>query len=96
MRRPRSGRPSFEIEVLVARSLYGLTREELAYILDTFPIVRCKDEAAHGEFRTKREILGIYDAMAEAERIGVPYQTRLDPPPADSRLAHPLKEGIEI
>jgi hypothetical protein len=33
--------------------------------------------------------------MAEAERTGVPYQTRLDPPPADPRVAHPLKEGVE-
>jgi hypothetical protein len=32
--------------------------------------------------------LEIYDAMAEAERTGVPYQTRLDPPPADPRVAH--------
>jgi hypothetical protein len=29
------------------------------------------------------------DAMAAAERTGVPYQTRLDPPPADPRVAHP-------
>ncbi|MCC7176058.1 MAG: N-6 DNA methylase [Bryobacterales bacterium] len=78
-----------EIEVLVARSLYGLTREELSYILATFPIVRRKDEAAYGEYRTKRVILEIYDAMAEAERTGAPYQTRLDPPPADPRCCHP-------
>jgi hypothetical protein len=29
--------------------LCGLTREELAYILDTFPIVRRKDEERWGE-----------------------------------------------
>jgi hypothetical protein len=69
--------------------LYGITRDEVAYILDTFPIVRRKDEAEHGEYRTKRVILEIYDAMAEAERTGVPYKTRLDPPPADPRVAHP-------
>lgn len=28
--------------------LYGLSREDTANILDTFLIVRCKDEAAHG------------------------------------------------
>lgn len=33
--------------------------------------------------------LEIYDAMAEAARTGTPYQTRLDPPPADPRVAHP-------
>ena len=72
--------------------LYGIAREDVDYILDTFPIVRRKDEAAHGEYRTKRVILEIYDAMAEANRIGVPYQTRLDPPPADPRAAY--REGV--
>ncbi|MCO6449881.1 MAG: hypothetical protein J5I90_03730 [Caldilineales bacterium] len=37
--------------------LYGLSAAELAYILDTFPIVRRKDEAKFGEYRTKRMIL---------------------------------------
>ncbi len=69
--------------------LYGLDRSDTAYILDTFPIVRKNDEKAHGEYRTKRVILEIYDAMAEATRTGVPYTTRLDPPPADPRVAHP-------
>ena len=71
--------------------LYGIAREDVDYILDTFPIVRRKDEAAYGEYRTKRVILEIYDALAEAERTGVPYQTRLNPPPADPRVAHPAR-----
>lgn len=61
--------------------LYGIERDDVAYIMDTFPIVRRKDEERHGEYRTKRVILGIYDAMAEAIRSGRPYQTLLDPPP---------------
>lgn len=69
--------------------LYGLSRDDTDYILDTFPIVRKNDEKTHGEYRTKRVILEIYDAMAEAIRTGVPYPTRLDPPPADPRVAHP-------
>lgn len=68
--------------------LYGIARDDADYILGAFLIVRRKDEAAYGEYRTKRLILEIYDAMAEAERTGVPYQTRLDPPPADPRVAH--------
>jgi hypothetical protein len=32
-------------------------------------------------------ILKIYDAMAEAARTGEPYGTRLNPPPADKRVA---------
>jgi hypothetical protein len=62
--------------------LYGIGREDVDYILDTFPIVRRKDEAQHGEYRTKRVILEIYDAMQQAITSGQPYQTRLDPPPA--------------
>jgi hypothetical protein len=69
--------------------LYGIARDDVDYILDTFPIVRRKDEAAYGEYRTKRVILEIYDALAESECTGVPYPTRLDPPPADPRVAHP-------
>jgi hypothetical protein len=61
--------------------LYGIERDDVDYIMDTFPIVRRKDETAQGEYRTKRVILEIYDAMAESIRAGQPYQTRLDPPP---------------
>jgi hypothetical protein len=73
--------------------LYGISHDDTDYILDTFPIVRKNDEKAHGEYRTKRVILEIYDAMAEASRTGRPYQTRLDPPPADPRVAHPDIRG---
>ena len=51
------------------------------------PIKR-KDEAAHGEYRTKRVILEIYDEMERAKETGRPYQTLLDPPPSDPRVAH--------
>jgi hypothetical protein len=62
----------------------------VAYILDTFPIVKRKDEAKfHGGYRTKRVILEIYDALTAAMQTGQPYQTRLDPPPADPRCCHP-------
>src|SRR5690606_13645348 len=80
--------------------LYGIARDDVAYIMDTFPIVRRKDEAAHGEYRTKRVILEIYDEMAEGIRnyeLGIRneegYRTRLDPPPGDPRAAHPWDEA---
>jgi hypothetical protein len=73
--------------------LYGISRDDADHILDTFPIVRKNDEKAYGEYRTKRVILEIYDAMAEASRTGRSYQTRLDPPPADPRVAHPDIRG---
>jgi len=46
--------------------LYGIERDDVDYILDTFPIVRRKDERRYGEYQTKRLILEIYDAMAKA------------------------------
>ena len=69
--------------------LYGLNREDTVYVMDTFPIVRKHDEKAHGEYRTKRVILEIYDALSESTRTGTPYQTRLTPPPADPTCCHP-------
>jgi hypothetical protein len=66
-------------------------RNAVSHIMDSFPVVRKIDEKAHGEYRTKRVILEIYDAMAEAIRTGQPYQTRLDPPPADPSRCHPAK-----
>jgi len=69
--------------------LYGLSREDTDYVLETFPIVRKNDVKAHGEYRTKRLILDAYDHMALAARSGRAYQTALDPPPADPRVAHP-------
>ena len=58
-------------------------RDAVACIMDTFPGVRREDEAKHGEYRTKRVILEIYDEMHHAIRTGIPYETRMDPPPAD-------------
>jgi hypothetical protein len=71
--------------------LYGISRDDAAYIMDTFPIVRRKDEEKHGHYRTKDTILEIYAALAESQRTGKPYQTRLNPPPADPRCCHPSK-----
>lgn len=73
--------------------LYGIERDDVDYIMETFPIVKRRDEAAHGEYRTKRVILEIYDAMQQAIETGVAYQTRLDPPAADPRVAHRLADA---
>jgi len=68
--------------------LYGIARDDVDYIMETFPIVKRKDESAHGDYRTKRVILEIYDALQRAMDSGEAYQTRLDPPPGDRRAAH--------
>ncbi len=69
--------------------LYGISHDDAAYILDTFPIVKKNDEKTHGEYRTKRVILEVYDALAAASKSERPYQTVLSPPPADPSVAHP-------
>src|SRR6266699_5994129 len=69
--------------------LYGIDREDADYVLETFPIVKRKEEQQCGEYRTKRVILEIYDEMAQAIAAGQSYETRLNPPPADPRVAHP-------
>lgn len=68
-------------------------RHAVSYIMDTFPIVKRKDEAKHGTYRTKDTILQIYDALAESIATGRPYQTLLDPPPADPACCHPARES---
>jgi hypothetical protein len=87
--------------------LYQISRDDVDYILETFPIVKRKDEAAHGEYLTKRVIVDMYDAMAQLPQMAVPapkdetstyevpdvsqWQTWLSPPPADASAAHPEK-----
>ena len=44
--------------------LYGIERDDVDYIMETFPIVKRKDIERFGEYRTKRLILGYYDAYA--------------------------------
>jgi hypothetical protein len=55
--------------------VYGIDRTDVDYIMETFPIVKRKDEEAHGEYRTKHLILAAYDAMAEAIATGRPYRS---------------------
>ncbi|HJK39244.1 MAG TPA: hypothetical protein O0Y07_04585 [Methanocorpusculum sp.] len=49
-----------ELDAIYAH-LYGISRDDLAYILDTFPIVRKNDETKYGYFRTKEDVLSLYD-----------------------------------
>jgi len=45
--------------------LYGLDREEVEHVMDSFRIVREREEAACGEYRTKQLVLAEYGALAE-------------------------------
>ncbi|GIW76102.1 MAG: hypothetical protein KatS3mg104_1165 [Phycisphaerae bacterium] len=85
-------------EQLAELRKYFLTpRDAVAYIMETFPIVKRKDVEKYGCYRTKDTILEIYDEMqrvmransewrtangkAENEPGPHVYQTRLNPPP---------------
>ncbi|MFF8627444.1 Eco57I restriction-modification methylase domain-containing protein [Streptomyces werraensis] len=70
--------------------LYGINRDDTAYILDTFNVTRDNDMRAHGEYRTKNLILAEYDRMAAAgltlenpltEGESGTYRSTLTPPP---------------
>ncbi|MFE1032908.1 Eco57I restriction-modification methylase domain-containing protein [Streptomyces sp. NPDC058807] len=70
--------------------VYGINRDDTAYILDTFSITRDNDVKAHGEYRTKNLILAEYDRMAAAgltlenplnEGESGTYRSTLTPPP---------------
>ena len=68
-------------------------RDAVAYIMDTFPIVRRKDEEKFSEYRTKRIVLEVYDAMQISIATRETYRTLLDPPPADPRCCHSPRES---
>ncbi|RAS59234.1 N-6 DNA methylase [Lentzea atacamensis] len=79
--------------------LYGIGRDDVDYILDTFPIVKRKDEAKYGTYRTKELILAEYDRMAAAGVSltnplvdGENYTSNLTPPPGHGPR-HPARDG---
>ncbi len=47
--------------------LYGLSRDDAEYVLDTFPIVRRTDEAAFGKYRTSDMTLVYMNALAAGD-----------------------------
>ena len=47
--------------------LYGLEREDAAYVLDTFPIVRRQDVGKFGSYRTRDLVLAYMSALAAGD-----------------------------
>ena len=43
--------------------LYGLSRDDAGYVMDTFPIVRREDMAAFGRYRTRELVLAYMHAL---------------------------------
>jgi hypothetical protein len=50
--------------------VYGLSREESEYVLDSFPVVRKYEKRDYGEYRTRSLILEAYDRMDSAVANG--------------------------
>lgn len=61
-----------ELDAIYAH-LYGISREDLEYILETFPIVRKNDEKNFGKFKTKELVLKYYDKY-EGKLFPVKYE----------------------
>ena len=54
--------------------LYGLSREDAGYVMDTFPIVRREDERRFGKYRTREMALAYMNALSAGDtgvRVGV-------------------------
>ena len=47
--------------------LYGISREDASYIMDTFPIVRNQDVDEFGSYRTKEMVLAYMNALAAGD-----------------------------
>src|SRR5260370_40811093 len=67
--------------------LYDIEGDDVDYIMETFPIVKRKDEKEFGEYRTKRVILEEFDEMWRAMEGGEAYRTRVVAPAADAAVA---------
>jgi hypothetical protein len=52
-----------EIDAIVAGELFGLTRQELDYVLSTFPTQQRYQEEQYGEFLSRRLIIEAFDRL---------------------------------
>ncbi|SDL63232.1 Eco57I restriction-modification methylase domain-containing protein [Nonomuraea jiangxiensis] len=68
--------------------LYGIARDDVDYIMDTFGALRNKRPEEFA--RTKKAILEIHDAMNAAISSRQPYQATLNPPPGQG-ARHPAR-----
>lgn len=69
--------------------LYGVSRDDAAYIMDTFLVFKARDEERNGGvYKTKETILAIYDKMARAIDGAAAWRSDLSPLPGDAAAAH--------
>jgi predicted MPP superfamily phosphohydrolase len=82
--------------------LYGLSRDDLVYILDTFPVLKKNEKKAFGEFMSRRKCMEEYDRIGkiivEHEQSG---KERAEYGKAilkelSKRLSHEFGKGFDI
>lgn len=78
-----------EEDIKSLKESFAKPRYAVDYIMETFPIVKKRDIEEYGDYRTKLQIVEIYDEMQQAIRTATEYTTKLDPPPGDKRCCHP-------
>ena len=84
-----------ELDAVVARELYGLTREEMRYLLEprdvlgqdctveTFAALRRAEERELGEYRTARLVMREFDRLAMPDPVIDIHQSRLPAQPGE-------------
>jgi len=68
--------------------LYDIEKDDTAYIMNSFPIVKGNDEKTYGTYRTKKKIIVIYEDMSRAIALEKPDKTQLIPGPANQNISH--------
>jgi hypothetical protein len=67
----------------------GFEINDAIFVMDSLDKVAAREVSDFGEYRSRKIVPEIMAGMVDAARSRGTYQTRLDPPPADPRVAHP-------
>lgn len=63
------------------RTHFSTPKDAAAHLLNSFPLVRLKDEKAYGTYRTRDTIIALYEDFTIAHRNQRPWASPLIPPP---------------
>jgi hypothetical protein len=68
---------------------YGIGRDDADFILGSFPVLRRREESAHGSYTTKVTILKVFDGLKAQSTSGEKCEAELSPPPAKGWIPSP-------
>jgi hypothetical protein len=68
--------------------IFGVGREDVEHVLDSFGLVRDREASEFGEFRTKLLILDIFDRIQNAIDSGDTFESSLSPSPGSDEARH--------